>query len=203
MPSSHTGLAFAAAAIALAGGAMVAAQQALPVANERARPDANGDGLLTRAEATAHAAAQFARMDANSDGRVTPEDREAGRERLREAMFARIDADSDGSLTRAEWDRAGAATDQRRELRRGERAGRGQQAQQGPRGRGGRRGQMGRTMLANADANGDGAIDRAEFIAAASTRFDRLDADGNDAVSAAERQAQRAAVRGRTSLDSQ
>lgn len=185
------------AAIALTGATAVAAQTALPVVGERARPDANGDGTLTRAEATAHAEAQFERMDANNDGRVTPEDRAAGQERRRIETFARMDADNNGAITRAEWDRAGEAMAERRAGRgeRREAAGRAEGSREA-RGRGGRRGQMGRTMMARADANSDGAIDRSEFVAAATARFDRLDADRDGSVSPAERQAQRGRGRG-------
>ncbi len=189
--------ALTAAAIALTGATAAVAQTGLPVAGERARPDANGDGTLTRAEAAAHAEAQFARMDANRDGRVTSEDRAAGQERRRTETFSRMDADNNGSITRAEWDRAGEAMAERR-AGRGERSEAAGRQEGGPeaRGRGGRRGQMGRTMMARADANSDGAIDRSEFVAAATARFDRLDADRDGSVSAAERQAQRGRGRG-------
>lgn len=198
--TNHIRFALTVAAIALTGATAAVAQTALPVAAERARPDANGDGILTRAEATQHAEAQFARMDANRDGRVTPEDRAAGQERRRTETFARMDADNNGAITRAEWDRAGEAMAERREARRGElgqATGRAEGNREA-RGRGGRRGQMGRTMMARADANSDGAIDRSEFVAAATARFDRLDADRDGSVSTAERQAQRGRGRGAT-----
>jgi hypothetical protein len=183
----------------IAGAALVAASGAIAQPVERTLPDTDGNGVLTRAEADAYAARQFARVDANGDGRITPEDRAAGRERRREAMFSRMDADNNGSITRAEWDSAGAAMDQRREARRSEggdrrgAAGRPTVAEGQVRGRSGRRGQMSRTLLANADANRDGAIDRTEFLAAATTRFDRLDANRDGSVTADERRAARPA----------
>ena len=63
-------------------------------------------------------------------------------------------------------------------------------------GRGGRGGQaMGGMMLRMADADKDGAITRAEFDNAVAARFARVDADGNGAITAEERQAARAQMR--------
>ncbi|MBJ6120932.1 hypothetical protein [Sphingomonas mollis] len=47
------------------------------------RADANGDGIVTRAEAMAQANGMFARMDSNHDGKVTPEERRAAMEAMR------------------------------------------------------------------------------------------------------------------------
>ncbi len=52
-------------------------------------------------------------------------------------------------------------------------------------------------MLRAADADGDGAITRAEFDAAIAAQFARVDADGNGAITAEERQASRAQMRER------
>jgi Ca2+-binding EF-hand superfamily protein len=49
----------------------------------RVRADANGDGLLTRAEANAQLRARFTRLDVNRDGFVTREERRAGRQARR------------------------------------------------------------------------------------------------------------------------
>lgn len=43
----------------------------------------------------------------------------------------------------------------------------------------------------NPDTNGDGLVDRVEFIAAAEKRFDRLDKDGNGVISEDERRSKR------------
>lgn len=48
-----------------------------------ARLDANKDGRVTLAEATAKPLAMFDRADANKDGTVTPEERKAARDALR------------------------------------------------------------------------------------------------------------------------
>lgn len=52
----------------------------------------------------------------------------------------------------------------------------------------------GSRMLARADANGDGMIDRAEFRAQAAQRFDRIDANKDGKLDADERQAARDAM---------
>ncbi len=185
----------AVAALAGIGGGAVMAQEAPP-----ARPDANGDRILTRAEATAHAEAMFARMDVNGDGRLSPEDREAGRERRADEMFARMDADNNGSISRAEWDRAGELREARRAQReeRREGADEGRQAR-GERGRafqGHRRGRMGMALMAQADRDGDRTVSRAEFLEASAQRFARMDANGDGSVTADERAAARPQRRG-------
>ena len=50
-------------------------------------------------------------------------------------------------------------------------------------------------MLRMADTDQDGAITRAEFDSAIATRFARVDADGNGAITAEERQAARTQMR--------
>jgi hypothetical protein len=185
----------AAAVLAGLGGGAVLAQE-----GPRARPDANGDQVLTRAEAMAHAEAMFARMDANSDGRLSPEDREAGRERRADAAFARMDADNNGAISRAEWDRAGEMREARRAERQERRASAGEGAQtRGERGRafqGHRRGRMGMALMAQADRDGDRMVSRAEFLEAAAQRFARMDANGDGSVTADERAAARPQRRG-------
>lgn len=52
-------------------------------------------------------------------------------------------------------------------------------------------------MLMRADANGDGAVTRAEALAAADKHFDRLDADRDGTVTPEETRAAREAMRGR------
>lgn len=188
-------LVFSAALLSLVAAGGVAAQsqtaaRPAPGGAERMRPDADGDGNLTRAEAMAAAAARFARMDANSDGRIDAADREAGRERRRDSMFARMDADGNGAISRAEFDAAGDAMDERREARQEARAHRGRDHRRGPGQRAFRAGQR-MEAARMADTNNDRAIDRAEFMAAAEARFARADADGNGTISADERRAMR------------
>jgi Ca2+-binding EF-hand superfamily protein len=71
-----------------AGRQAVAAQRragrtAQPQGGTRVRADANGDGLLTRAEADAQLRVRFARLDVNRDGFVTRDERRAARQARR------------------------------------------------------------------------------------------------------------------------
>lgn len=54
-----------------------------------ARVDADKDGKVTLAEASAKALERFDRADANRDGTVTPEEHKAAREKMREAWKAK------------------------------------------------------------------------------------------------------------------
>ena len=132
---------------------------------------------LTRSAAQERAAKAFERIDANEDGKLDTADREA----RQKARFDRIDANSDGSVSFAEF----SATHAKPE---GERAKRG--------GRDGHRMGM-RGMRGDADANSDGTLTQSEFTAAALARFDAADADNDGTVTAAERKAQRDAMRGK------
>ena len=96
--------------------------------------------------------------DANNDGVLTRQEFDAGRV----AHFTRLDADNNGQLSREEM-RAMRAERHRR---------------------GGRGGMHG---LHGADANNDGNITRDEFLARPLQHFDRLDANDDGVVSAAER----------------
>lgn len=150
--------------------------------------DANKDGNLTRAEATAAAEARFARMDANNDGQLTKEDREAAMARRQAERFAMMDANRDGAISRAEWDQANADRKAKWEARR---------AEDGKDGRrGGRWGRHRDRMAMRADTNNDQALSKSEFLAAATQRFDRADANKDGVVTPAERQAQWAKRKG-------
>jgi Ca2+-binding EF-hand superfamily protein len=76
----------AAAALAASAAGAAAVGQTAPPAPANTMPgrglgmmraDANGDGVVTRAEATAQADAQFDAMDTNRDGKVTGEEMRA------------------------------------------------------------------------------------------------------------------------------
>jgi hypothetical protein len=90
------------------------------LAGQFRRADADGNGMLSRAEAERAApllAKQFDAIDANRDGQISPEEirafRRAGRGSARgaqagakfELYFARADSDGDGALSRAEAER--------------------------------------------------------------------------------------------------
>lgn len=149
--------------------------------------DANNDGNLTKAEATAAAEARFAKMDVNNDGQLTKEDREAAMANRQAERFAKMDANSDGAISRAEWDQANAERKAKWEARR---------AAGGAEGRGGHWGRHRDRMAMRADTNNDQALSKTEFLAAATQRFDRADANKDGVVTAAERQAQWAKHKG-------
>jgi hypothetical protein len=165
------------AAITVAGTAY--AEQAA-----RAKRDADGNGVVTSAEAQTHAAAWFARMDANNDGKIDRADREA----RRSARFDRLDVDKNGQLSRAEF----SARPQRGPDAMSQRG-----PEEGKRHRWGRRGHRGMMMGRMADANRDGAVTQAEFTAAARQRFERMDGNKDGQVTSEERQAAREAMRER------
>lgn len=92
------------------------------LAEQFRRADADGNGMLSRAEAERAApllAKQFDAIDANRDGQISPEEirafRRTGRNERRarggpagakfEHYFARADADGDGALSRTEAER--------------------------------------------------------------------------------------------------
>ncbi|WP_275226851.1 EF-hand domain-containing protein [Novosphingobium album (ex Liu et al. 2023)] len=172
------------AALAMAGGAY---------AQQSTRPDADGNGTLTRAEMQTHAAAMFTRMDANKDGKLDKADRTARMEEMRAKRFAALDANSDGQISRAEFMVQKPMGD-------GPMANRGDKGQDGKdrghRGWGKRGGHGGMMMMGRmADADKDGAITQAEFTAAAAKHFDMLDANKDGQVTKEERQAARAQMK--------
>lgn len=160
-------------------GAAVAQDAAPASQTERRRDpmamiDTDGDGKVTRAEATAAADTMFGRMDANGDGTLSGEElrpRRGGRPGLERPRpnVEPMQTDRNGQVNAPE---RGA-----RPPRMG----------------------MGRGMLAAADANGDGIVTREEAGAAAARQFDRADANRDGTIDAAEREATRAQMRPRRS----
>ncbi|WP_429911528.1 hypothetical protein [Glycocaulis sp.] len=66
--------------------------------------DADGDGVITRAEFLAHHNAMFDRMDANNDGVINAADRELMRERWAER---RAERGAEGGERRRQWGQRG------------------------------------------------------------------------------------------------
>ncbi|MCB2048610.1 MAG: EF-hand domain-containing protein [Novosphingobium sp.] len=173
-------------AIALAAGGAVYAQNH----GGAMMGDADGNGVITRAEAQAGAAAMFARMDANKDGALTEADREARMAERKAEMFAMMDTDKNGQISREEF------MAHRHEGMRGDKDGmRGDKDGMGH--KMGMRGRGGGMMMQMADTNKDGRISKAEFTAAAMARFDATDANKDGQVTSDERKAHREEMRGK------
>jgi Ca2+-binding EF-hand superfamily protein len=163
--------------------AMTAASAALYAAPGM-KADADGDKIVTKAEAVAAADARFAKMDANADGVLNEADKAA----KIKVHFAEMDTDRNGAINEAEFVAAHEMRAEKREDRREKRMGQG--------GHGGKMGRHGRhhggmKMLAMADTNGDKAVSQAEFRAVAEARFAKADVNNDGTISAEERRAQR------------
>ncbi|WP_052071708.1 EF-hand domain-containing protein [Sphingopyxis sp. MWB1] len=177
------------------GAALMAAPAFAAPGDKRPSADADGNGVITRAEADAAATQRFQRLDVNGDGKLDATDREARRAEMQKKRFERLDANKDGQVSQAEWDQHAAARDAKRAG--SDKAGAGER--KGKRGHFGKRGghRMAAAMMMKADTNGDKAISLAEFRAAAMARFDQMDANKDGQVTAEEREAARSAMRGK------
>lgn len=120
MKPSRLLAASAAFGLVATGFAMAAPQAAAPIARPAERMmkvDANGDGVVDRAEAAKfpRMAERFDQLDRNKDGRISADERpmrgkamhggKCGRHGMR-ARLQQLDADKDGRISRAEAARA-------------------------------------------------------------------------------------------------
>ena len=184
------------AALLMAGAAIAA-----PQGGGRMNPDADGNGVVTRAEAQAQATAQFARMDANKDDQINQADHDLRRQERRTKMFDALDTNKDGSVTRAEYM---AFKPEPRPAKDGKSAADAGSATDAKGPRDGKRHHMGKRghrggamMMRGVDADNNGSISQAEFTAAAMRRFDAVDANKDGQITREERQAQREQMRGK------
>lgn len=145
-----------------------------------AMADANKDGKISKAEATAAAQARFARMDADKDGQLTAKDRDLKRDQRLDERFAALDTDRNGQISKAEFTAGHEARAERRGGPGGKRWGGRRHGGPGP----------------MAEARKDGIVTRAEFLAGATERFDKADANKDGFVTADEMKAARDAMRG-------
>ena len=159
------------------------------------RPDRNAD--ITRNQVIERVDQRLARLDTNRDGRFTREEAQARRAERRtertNRMFDRLDLDRNGSITREEMSQARAQRFERRGERRAERAEAGEHRHHrglGRRGGGHRFAMRGERMFGE-----QGFITAEQMRERALTRFDRMDADRNGTVTAAERQQARQQMR--------
>ena len=149
--------------------------------------DADGDGVITKAEAQTRAEQMFTRMDANNDGMLTQADREARREAMRAKAFTALDTDKSGQISRTEFMSFKHEGMRGKEGRMGKGHGDGHDRMG--------KGHRGGMMMGKADANNDGSISKAEFTTAAMTRFTATDANKDGKVTTDERKAAREAMR--------
>jgi hypothetical protein len=173
-------MAISAAALAISG-------VAFAQGNEKHRGfDADGDGVVTRAEAQTAATTAFTKLDANKDGKIDKSDREALRAERLDKKFEILDADKNGSISKQEF-----TAKRDRDGKRGQRDQAGVDSEKGEsqrKHRGHHRG-GGMMMHKMADANKDGAISQAEFTAAATKHFDMVDTNKDGRITKEEREA--------------
>jgi hypothetical protein len=201
------------AAALMAGTAALA--QTEPVAPAPSTPPAPmahpmADKVMTRAEVTAMVQQHYSQLDANKDGVVTTAEATAARENWaghRHAMggvpgnpnaaFDRVDTNKDGTISRDEFAKAHEQRIEKRvEIRKQRRDGAkdGKSAQKQAwriqHGMGG----MGGRMIVMADTNKDGKITLAEAQAMALQHFDQMDTNHDGQVTREERRAARPAM---------
>ncbi|HZX80441.1 MAG TPA: hypothetical protein VFE72_05780 [Lysobacter sp.] len=191
MKQSH--LLVLAVASVLAAGVAIAA----PAGAQKARLDANRDGVIDRTEAAAHPrlAQRFDQLDGNRDGRLDATERpqfKGHRHGPRGGGLAMLDANKDGVVDRAEYMKRFDQMDRNRDGRidaseRPQRMGRGHRG-------------AGMAML---DANKDGVIDRAEAakVPRFAQRFDQLDRNRDGRIDASERPQRMARGGGMAKID--
>lgn len=163
----------------------------------RQRPDADGDGRISKAEFVQARLRPLLAMDADGDGTISVAERTTWREARINARatqrFEQMDADGDGMVTRSEFDAAGQKARSQRGERRAARAS--APSASGEQGAGSRRYRGDRS-------SGRAAQSAPLAIAEARTRveatFSRLDQDADGFISRTERQALRGEARQRS-----
>lgn len=154
---------------------------------DRQKMDGNADGVITKAEAMARSDALFAKMDADGNDMLNEADKQAHLK----ARFAEMDADTNGAISETEFMTAHAKKMEMRKEHMGAMNG----------GRGYKNNKQDRHLgdggaLRQADVDGDKAISKAEFTAAAQDRFAKKDTDGNGEISQTEQSVTRKGMRG-------
>jgi hypothetical protein len=166
-----------------------------------AQADTNKDGKISKAELTAALEARFAKMDVDKDGKLTDKDRDLRHQQRLDERFAALDTDKNGQISKAEFTAGHQARADKRDGKAdaaGKPDGRGW-------GKGGHRG-PGRGMMRGGpggpgfgpgfgDANKDGSVTKAEFMAGPLAMFDKADTNKDGFVTADEMKAARPQMR--------
>ena len=160
---------------AIVAGAAAIATAGVALAQPPAGPRVDRNADMTRQQVIERVDQRFAGLDLDNDGRATAEEaRQAAQQRhaqMAGRMFERLDADNDGSISRAEFDEGHS----RMQAQRGEH-------------RAMRRMRHGAAGMRAMRMFGDqGFVTRDQMRERALTRFDRLDANSDGTVTAAER----------------
>jgi hypothetical protein len=147
---------------------------------------------LTKSQAMTKAEMRFEKLDADSNGQIDVSDRSA----RQKARFAEIDSNNDKVISEAEF----MAHHENRMANRAERMGKGKRggANDDAVMHGGDMGpDVGRDVgrWGRADVNGDKAISKSEFTAAAAARFTRADVNNDGTVTPQERKEARQKMR--------
>lgn len=161
--------------------------------------DTNKDGKISKAELTAALEGRFAKMDVDKDGKLTQQDRDAMKAQRMDNRFARLDADKNGQVSKTEFTAAHEARADKRAERRAEAGKPGEREGRGWGGRGHHRdpGKGGMMMGGpRGDANKDGTVTKAEFMAGPLAMFAKADTNKDGSVTAEEMKAGREAMRG-------
>jgi Ca2+-binding EF-hand superfamily protein len=144
--------------------------------------DGDGDGTVTTTELEQGALARWTTSDANRDGKVTAEELEAGFAAHKQDMFTKKDANGDGQLSK---DELGRLPEARFTAMDTDKSGSLSQAELAAAHPGAKRGKaiFGKGKGLPGDADGDGAITKAEALAGAQQMAKKLDADGDGKLS--------------------
>jgi len=155
--------------------------------------DTDGKGFVTADEFAAAAKTRFAKLDRNGDGKLTPDELSTlgrnkapaqKREQLVERHFDKLDNNHDGIITLNEYVAAAVAKFKELDIAGHGRVTAEEIANSPPAHE--RAEHVAARIAKRLDANGDGAVSRDEFLAAARQRFAKMDANGDGFISADE-----------------